>query len=175
MDTNRKKLAYRPCGVAAITLHGRSRQQRYTKSADWEYISECAALIDRTKSQAAAVLDTQREGDARHQSNGRDGVPYLVGNGDCYSHVDYFEHLEKAKVDSVMIARGALVKPWIFEEIKLGQYLDKSASQRLDMIRDYAKIWPRLLGFGRDGRGLDQEIPVGVAQLCPSIRTNRSP
>lgn len=36
---------------------------------------------------------------------------YFLGNGDCYSHVDYKIHLKEAKVDSVMIARGALVKP----------------------------------------------------------------
>ena len=34
-----------PSGVAAITLHGRSRQQRYSRSADWDYIGECASLV----------------------------------------------------------------------------------------------------------------------------------
>ena len=53
-----------PCGVAAITLHGRSRQQRYTRSADWAYIAECASLVNSLKDSRAEVTDTVREPDA---------------------------------------------------------------------------------------------------------------
>ena len=95
-------------GTAAITLHGRSRQQRYTKSADWKYISECAALIKKFNEKGDDLSDTVREADERSQSGSK---VYFLGNGDCYSHVDYYSHLEEAKVDSVMIARGALIKP----------------------------------------------------------------
>jgi tRNA-dihydrouridine synthase 3 len=182
-----QEIGFPPCGVAAITLHGRSRQQRYTKLADWEYISECAALIERTKTQAAVVTDTRREGDARHQANGSYSVPYMIGNGDCYSHVDYFEHLEKAKVDSVMIARGALVKPWVFEEIERGQYLDKSASQRLDMIRDYVKYGLDSWGSDEMGVGLTRRfllewlsfahryVPIGLLDHLPPKLQDRPP
>ena len=95
-------------GTAAITLHGRSRQQRYTKNADWEYISECAALIKDYHRKGDDLFDTVREVDERSQAGSK---VYFLGNGDCYSHVDYNTHLEDAKVDSVMIARGALIKP----------------------------------------------------------------
>ena len=37
-------------GAAAVTLHGRSRQQRYTKLADWDYISQCAGRVRRAGS-----------------------------------------------------------------------------------------------------------------------------
>ena len=50
-------------GVDAITLHGRSRAQRYTRLADWEYIAECARIADP--------------------------VP-LIGCGDILSHEDYY-------------------------------------------------------------------------------------
>ena len=33
-------------GAAAVTLHGRSRQQRYTKAADWSYISQCSSISE---------------------------------------------------------------------------------------------------------------------------------
>lgn len=95
-------------GTAAITLHGRSRQQRYTKIADWEYISECAALIKDYHRKGDDLSDTVREVDERSQAGSK---VYFLGNGDCYSHVDYNTHIEEAKVDSVMIARGALIKP----------------------------------------------------------------
>ena len=95
-------------GTAAITLHGRSRQQRYTKNADWKYISECAALIKDYHRKGDDLSDTVREVDERSQAGSK---VYFLGNGDCYSHVDYNTHLEDAKVDSVMIARGALIKP----------------------------------------------------------------
>lgn len=95
-------------GAAAITLHGRSRQQRYTKNADWKYISECAALIRDYNQKGDDLSDTVREADERSQPRSK---VYFLGNGDCYSHVDYNTHLEEAKVDSVMVARGALIKP----------------------------------------------------------------
>lgn len=97
-----------PSGAAAITLHGRSRQQRYTKMADWKYISECANLIKEYNQKGDDTSDTVREADERSQPRSK---VYFLGNGDCYSHVDYNTHLEEAKVDSVMIARGALIKP----------------------------------------------------------------
>ena len=120
--------------VQAITLHGRSRQQRYTRAADWTYIAETAALVDSLRASAAVYTDTAADKEPA------DRLPvYFVGNGDCYSHVDYFDALDSARVDGVMVARGALIKPWIFEEIAARQHLDKSASQRLDLVRDYCR------------------------------------
>ena len=59
-------------------VHGRSREQRYTKVADWEYIKSCAA--------------------AAHP------VP-LFGNGDMLSFEDYNHQLLTSGVDGIMIAR----------------------------------------------------------------------
>ena len=64
-------------GVAAITLHGRSKQQRYTRSADWSYIAECSALIKRLRQEQDAQTDTVREADALDLANG--GQVYYVG------------------------------------------------------------------------------------------------
>ncbi|KAJ5904615.1 tRNA-dihydrouridine(47) synthase [Penicillium tannophilum] len=139
-----------PPGVAAITLHGRSRQQRYTKEADWSYIADCAALIKRMNEKTDIVTDTIREPDARFQPNG--GKTYFLGNGDCYSHTDHDNHVNNAGVDSVMVGRGALIKPWLFEEIQTGQYLDKSASERLAYIEKFAKYG--LEAWGSDEHGV---------------------
>ncbi|PMD61665.1 tRNA-dihydrouridine(47) synthase [NAD(P)(+)] [Hyaloscypha bicolor E] len=170
-------------GCAAITLHGRSRQQRYTKNADWSYIAECATLVKSYNQKKDDLTDTINEPDARTQANTLDGRMYFVGNGDCYSHVDYLDHIQNAGVDSVMVARGALIKPWIFEEIEKGQYIDKSASERLGYIEKFVRYG--LEAWGSDEVGVGQTrrfllewlsfahryVPVGIlAHLPPSLQ-----
>ena len=108
-------------GVAAITLHGRSRQQRYTRSADWDYITSTAELIKNLNIEADARADTIREVDERDLANSHKGSTknrspvFFLGNGDVYSHEHYNEHIAHAGVDTCMLARGALMKPWLFE------------------------------------------------------------
>jgi len=170
-------------GCAAITLHGRSRQQRYTKNADWSYIAECAALVKSYNQKKDELTDTINEPDARTQANSLDGKMYFIGNGDCYSHVDYLDHIQNAGVDSVMVARGALIKPWIFEEIEKGQYIDKSASERLGYVEKFVRYG--LEAWGSDEVGVGQTrrfllewlsfahryVPVGIlAHLPPSLQ-----
>ena len=172
-------------GIAAITLHGRSRQQRYTRTADWEYISDCAALIKRHNERGGELADTIREADARNQPS--EGKVYFIGNGDCYSHADYNRHISEAKVDSVMVARGALIKPWIFEEIEQGQYLDKSASERLAMIEQYVRYGLEAWGSDEIGVGTTRRfllewlsfacryVPVGIMEHLPPSLQDRPP
>ncbi|KAF4762404.1 hypothetical protein N7455_003320 [Penicillium solitum] len=174
-----------PPGAAAITLHGRSRQQRYTRQADWGYISECAALIKRLNKKQDALSDTIREPDARHMPNG--GKTYFIGNGDCYSHTDYDDHVNNAGVDSVMVARGALIKPWIFEEIQTGQYLDKSATERLAYIEKFAKYGLQAWGSDEHGVGTTRRfllewlsfayryVPIGLLEYLPPNIQDRPP
>jgi len=174
-----------PCGAAAITLHGRSRQQRYTKNANWNYISECAALIEQYNNTGNDLADTVGEADGR--SKPASGKVYFLGNGDCYSHVDYNSHLEKAKVDSVMIARGALIKPWIFEEIEKGQYIDKSATERLALIEQYVRYGLETWGSDEMGIGITRRfllewlsfayryVPVGILEHLPPHLQDRPP
>ena len=72
-------------GASAVTIHGRSRQQRYSKLADWDYIYQCA----RKAPDSLQVL----------------------GNGDVFSFVDWNNHKSDCpKLSSCMIARGALIK-----------------------------------------------------------------
>jgi tRNA-dihydrouridine synthase 3 len=76
-------------GASALTVHGRSRQQRYSKLADWDYISKCA-------DNASKELN-------------------VIGNGDVFSYCDWNRHMSLCpKLSTCMIARGALIKVWIF-------------------------------------------------------------
>ncbi|KYK54151.1 hypothetical protein DCS_06108 [Drechmeria coniospora] len=174
-------------GCAAVTLHGRSREQRYTKRADWGYIGECAALIKQYNEQKSALTDTVAEPDESTLPNAKDGRMYFLGNGDCYSHHDYFENVEKARVDSVMIGRGALIKPWIFEEIEKGQYLDKSSSERLTYIEKFVRYGLEAWGTDELGIGFTRRfllewmsfthryVPIGLLEHLPPNLNDRPP
>lgn len=59
-------------------------------------------------------------------------------NGDVNSFVDFYNAVDKAGCDTSMIARSAIIKPWIFEEIETRQHIDKSATERLDMLKQFA-------------------------------------
>ncbi|CAB3991474.1 tRNA-dihydrouridine(47) synthase [NAD(P)(+)]-like isoform X2, partial [Paramuricea clavata] len=111
-------------GASLVTLHGRSREQRYTKSADWGYINQCV--------------------------NAASPMP-LFGNGDVLSFEDVERHRQETGVSGVMIARGALIKPWIFTEIKEQRHWDISSSERLDIIKEY-------VNYGLEHWGSDSEV-----------------
>ncbi|KAJ3540507.1 hypothetical protein NM208_g5033 [Fusarium decemcellulare] len=174
-------------GCAALTLHGRSREQRYTKKADWEYIGECAALIKTYNKEKDALTDTVAEPDESTLANAKDGRMYFLGNGDCYSHTEYYEHIEKAKVDTVMIGRGALIKPWLFEEIEKGQYLDKSSSERLQYIEKFVRYGLDAWGSDELGIGFTRRfllewlsfahryVPIGLLEHLPPCLNDRPP
>ena len=74
-------------GIAAITVHGRTRKQGYTGNADWEIIKQVKDSVE---------------------------VP-VIGNGDVFEPKDYGDILQKTNVDFVMIGRGAIGNPLIFE------------------------------------------------------------
>lgn len=146
-------------GVSMITLHGRSREQRYTKLADWDYISTCSKLASP--------------------------VP-LFGNGDILSYEDAMKARETG-VSGIMIARGALIKPWIFTEIKESRHWDISSSERLDILRDFTNYG--LEHWGSDTRGVEKTrtfmlewlsfmcryIPVGLLERAPQKINERPP
>ncbi len=86
------------CGIAALTVHGRTRSQMYTGVADWEMI-------------------------ARVKENPRLRIP-LIGNGDIATKAQVDEAFSRYGVDGVMIGRAAIGAPWIFHELKTGKAID---------------------------------------------------
>uniref|UniRef100_A0A4W4EB51 tRNA-dihydrouridine(47) synthase [NAD(P)(+)] n=1 Tax=Electrophorus electricus TaxID=8005 RepID=A0A4W4EB51_ELEEL len=146
-------------GVSLITLHGRSREQRYTKMADWDYISTCSRLASP--------------------------VP-LFGNGDILSYEDAMKARETG-VSGIMVARGALIKPWLFTEIKEGRHWDISSGERLDVLRDFTHYG--LEHWGSDTQGVEKTrnfllewlsftcryIPVGLLERVPQKINERPP
>jgi tRNA-dihydrouridine synthase 3 len=116
-------------GVATVMVHGRSRLQRYSKEADWKYISRVASSQDPSKPL----------------------IP-IIGNGDIFSYTDYEEKISQEGISScAMIGRGALIKPWLPTEIKERRHWDISASERLDILKDFVR-------FGLEHWGSDQQV-----------------
>lgn len=80
------------CGIEALTIHGRTRSQMYKGEADW-------TLIGKVK------------------ENQRMHIP-IIGNGDITTPEKAQEYFNRYGVDAIMIGRGSIGRPWIFEEVK---------------------------------------------------------
>lgn len=78
------------CGLSAISVHGRTREQGYSGKADWEAIGRIKQSVK---------------------------IP-VIGNGDIKSGEDAREIMRVSGCDAVMIGRGALGNPWIYKEIE---------------------------------------------------------
>ena len=102
-------------GIQALAIHGRTRSQMYAGEADWEPIG-------------------------RVKNNPRIQIP-IIGNGDITSPQKAKEAFDKYGVDSVMIGRGAIGRPWIFKQIKhyfqTGEMLtDLSVAEQIDILKE---------------------------------------
>ena len=98
-------------GADAITVHGRTRNARYRLAADWDAIGEVAAAVP---------------------------VP-VVGNGDLLFPHEISAALARSGCAGVMVARGALIKPWIFREAVEG-YRQIDGEARLGVYRRYVAL-----------------------------------
>ncbi|MFQ9315216.1 tRNA dihydrouridine synthase DusB [Dysgonomonas mossii] len=102
-------------GIQALTIHGRTRSQMYTGEADWKLIGDV-------------------------KNNPRIHIP-IVGNGDVTSPEICKRRFDETGVDAVMIGRGSIGSPWIFEEVKYylrtGETLPKKEFEwYLDVLKE---------------------------------------
>jgi nifR3 family TIM-barrel protein len=101
------------CGLQAVALHPRTREQGFAGKADWRRITEVKAAVK---------------------------IP-VIGNGDVFTPEDAVRMVRETNCDAVMIGRAASANPWIFRQI--GQYLatgaydQPSEHDRYDMMRRY--------------------------------------
>lgn len=84
--------ALQDCGIAALTVHGRTRSQMYTGQADWQIIADV-------------------------KNNPRFTIP-LIGNGDITTPELAREAFSRYGVDGVMVGRASIGAPWIFADIR---------------------------------------------------------
>jgi nifR3 family TIM-barrel protein len=104
-------------GAAAVAVHGRTREQFYSGQADWQAIAEVKAAVS---------------------------IP-VIGNGDITRPEDALAMLEQTGCDGVMVGRGALGRPWLFQQIvdllQTGAYSpDPAPEQRLQIALQHLRL-----------------------------------
>ena len=107
-------------GISEITVHGRTRQQQYSGTADWDEIEKIACSVH---------------------------IP-VIGNGDIFSTDDAMIRMKDTHTSGIMIGRGAMGNPWIFMNIKRrmrgSEEEPVTFSMRKEMIRNHYErmlIW----------------------------------
>ena len=110
-------------GASAITVHGRTREQRYTGAADWTIVKRAVENVN---------------------------IP-VIGNGDILTWYEAEDKKALSGAQGIMIGRGALIKPWIFQELREKRDLNLTPKERIAI---YLRLTAYMLEhFGNDTHG----------------------
>ena len=112
-------------GADAVVVHGRTRAQRYKKSADWSVIAEVARAVS---------------------------IPVL-GNGDILTPWDLARRRAETPLRSFIVARGCLIKPWVFRELAAGEPWYPTVAERWAVMSRYLDFALEHFGDDEKGRG----------------------
>lgn len=110
-------------GVQMLTVHGRTRNQLYSGTADWEFVAKVKAAV---------------------------GLPVIV-NGDICSIADAHTALRQSGADGVMIGRGAYGRPWLLAQV-MADFADAPAvaaptlAQQLSVVLEHYEMMLELYG-----------------------------
>lgn len=99
-------------GASAITVHGRTRDEFYSGTADWDIIKQVKQAVK---------------------------IP-VIGNGDIKSLEDAQKIVEQTGVDGIMIGRAALGNPWIFKEVLEQKKYEPTNIEKLETILKHIQL-----------------------------------
>eukprot|EP00968_Pinguiococcus_pyrenoidosus_P005107 scaffold330_cov246-Pinguiococcus_pyrenoidosus.AAC.15 len=191
--------------VAAVMIHGRSRLQRYTRAANWEYVASVAAtaqdptmpripvigngdLVSFEEWEAhKAAFARFRESDAETERVGAYESSSKEGPSENPDDPEEVAEKKYGIETCAMLARGALIKPWLPVELKERRHWDISAQERLDILRTFTNFG--LEHWGSDDIGVNSTrrfllewlsfthryIPVGLLERLPQRIQERPP
>ena len=105
------------CGISAIAIHGRTREQYYSGKADWDVIRQVKENVS---------------------------IP-VIGNGDVFEVEDAINMLNQTNCDAIMIGRGAQGNPWIFKRInhymQTGEILpEPTLEEKINTAKKHLKL-----------------------------------
>lgn len=108
-------------GASAVFIHARTKAAQYRGPNDWDLIEEIA--------QNASIP--------------------IIGCGDLAHGSDVLKKIQTSACAGFALARGALMKPWIFQEIATGKPMDPSSEERLELLK-------KLVSYTLDDCGRDE-------------------
>lgn len=133
-------------GAKAITIHGRTREQGYSGSARWQYIKACKDVAKTIK---------------------------VIGNGDIFSAQDALSMFKETSCDGILVARGTMGAPYIFEDIEhlmtTGEKKWRSEQELLDIFKTHFNL---VKEYAQDRKGLldTRRIASWYLKTIPSAK-----
>lgn len=139
------------CGVSAVAVHGRTREQYYSGTADWDIIRQVKEAVS---------------------------IP-VIGNGDIFTPQDAKRCLEETGCDGLMIGRGARGNPWIFKRtahyLETGELLAEPTGAEIgEMILRHARMQVKMKGEYIGMKEMRKHVAWYTAGLSHSASMRRA-
>jgi tRNA-dihydrouridine synthase B len=134
-----------------VAVHGRTREQFYSGRADWGIIRQVREAVK---------------------------IP-VIGNGDIVRPEDALAMIEQTGCDAVMIGRGAMGRPWLFQQIsqllETGSYdPDPALPERLEIVQEHLRLTVELKGEAVALREMRKTLAAYVKGLPQAARTREA-
>lgn len=123
--------------IQALIIHGRTRKQMYRGLADWEQIGKAVVLKNKINPEIV-----------------------LIGNGDVKSYKEVLEKHAKYGVDGVMIGRGVLSDPWIFEKTETPSV--RTPEEGIKLLIKHAELYNKTWGDTKNFHNVKKFVKMYV-------------